>query len=128
MVPNHALVQLGLLYGDDNFQKALMITNTSGWDTDCNSANVGCLMGIKGGLAGIDAGPDWRGPVADRIYLPTADGGRSIFDCVQQSLILANLGRSLRGKPPLQPKGGARFHFDLPGSVQGFAAEDRPRR
>jgi hypothetical protein len=37
MVPNHALIHLGLLYGGDNFQKALMITNTSGWDTDCNS-------------------------------------------------------------------------------------------
>ncbi len=39
---------------EDNFQKALMITNTSGWDTDCNSANIGCLMGIKLGLKGID--------------------------------------------------------------------------
>ena len=126
VVPNHALVHLGLLYSDDSFQKALMITNTSGWDTDCNSANVGCIMGIKGGLAGIDAGPDWRGPVADRIYLPTADGGRSIFDCVQESLILANLGRGLHGKPALQPKGGARFHFDLPGALQGFTAETGP--
>ena len=43
-----------------------MIVNTCGWDTDCNSGNVGCLLGIKNGLAGLDAGPDWRGPVADR--------------------------------------------------------------
>ena len=28
--------------------------------------NVGCLLGIRNGLAGLDAGPDWRGPVADR--------------------------------------------------------------
>ena len=57
MVPNHALIILALLYGDDDFQKSLMIVNTCGWDTDCNSGNVGCLMGIKNGLAGIDAGP-----------------------------------------------------------------------
>jgi len=126
VVPNHALVMLGLLYGGDNFQRALRITNTSGWDTDCNSANVGCLMGIKGGLAAIDAGPDWRGPVADRMYLPTAEGGRAIYDCVQQSVVIANLGRKLAGQTPHFPKDGARFHFDLPGAVQGFTAEDSP--
>ncbi|NLY52908.1 MAG: ADP-ribosylglycohydrolase family protein, partial [Firmicutes bacterium] len=54
MVPNHGLIILSLLYGDDDFQKSLMIVNTSGWDTDCNSGNVGCLLGIKNGLEGID--------------------------------------------------------------------------
>ena len=89
MVPNHALIHLALLYGDDDFQKALMIVNTCGWDTDCNSGNVGCLMGIKNGLAGIEAGPDWRGPVADRLYLPTADGGRAITDAVRETYPLS---------------------------------------
>jgi ADP-ribosylglycohydrolase len=123
MVPNHALILLGLLYGDGDFQKSLMITNTAGWDTDCNSGNIGCLLGIRGGLAGIDAGPDWRGPVADRLYLPTADGGRCISDAVNESIAIANMGRALNGEAPLAPKDGARFHFSLPSSVQGFQAE-----
>ncbi|HMP38886.1 MAG TPA: ADP-ribosylglycohydrolase family protein, partial [Roseiflexaceae bacterium] len=125
-VPNHALIILGLLYGDDDFQKSLMITNTAGWDTDCNSANVGCLLGIKNGLATIDLGPDWRGPVADRIYLPTADGGRAITDAVRETYEVVNIGRALAGEPPLAPKQGARFHFELPGSVQGFTADQAP--
>jgi hypothetical protein len=100
-----------------------MITNTAGWDTDCNSGNVGCLMGIKNGLAGIDAGPDWRGPVADRLYLPTADGGRAITDAAQETYRIVNIGRSLAGQAPVAPKDGARFHFELPGSVQGFQPE-----
>ena len=58
MVPNHALIIHALLHGDDDFQKSLMIVNTCGWDTDCNSGNVGCLLGIKNGLPGIDAGSD----------------------------------------------------------------------
>ncbi|MBK8034450.1 MAG: ADP-ribosylglycohydrolase family protein [Chloroflexi bacterium] len=124
MVPNHGLILFSLLYGDDDFQKSLMIVNTSGWDTDCNSGNVGCLLGIKNGLATIDQGPDWRSPVADRLYLPTADGGRSISDAVAETYHLVNMGRALQGQAPLQPKGGARFHFDLPGSVQGFVSED----
>lgn len=126
MVPNHALIHLALLYGDNDFQKALMIVNTSGWDTDCNSGNVGCLMGIKNGLAGIEAGPDWRGPVADRLYLPTADGGRAISDAVLETYEIVNIGRALAGQAPLAPKGGARFHFELPGSVQGFQCDNTP--
>ena len=124
VVPNHGLIVLSLLYGDDDFQKTLMIVNTGGWDTDCNSGNAGCLMGIKNGLAGIEAGPDWRGPVADRLYLSTADGGRTITDAVAETYHVVNAGRALAGEAPLAPKGGARFHFELPGAVQGFMLED----
>ena len=55
IVPNHALVIHSLLYGNDDFQQSLMIVNSCGWDTDCNSGNVGALLGIKNGLAGIDS-------------------------------------------------------------------------
>jgi ADP-ribosylglycohydrolase len=126
MIPNHGVIILALLYGGDDFQKALMIANTSGWDTDCNSGNVGCIMGIKNGLAGIDAGPDWRGPVGDRMLLPSADGGRGISDAVRETYALANIGRARAGLPALAPKAGAKFHFELPGSVQGFAVESSP--
>ncbi len=124
MVPNHALIILALLYGENDFQKALMIANTSGWDTDCNSGNVGCLLGIKNGLAGLETGPDWRGPIADRLYLPTADGGRAITDAVAETFNVVNIGRALAGAAPLAPKDGARFHFELPGAVQGFQPEN----
>jgi len=124
VVPNHGLIILSLLYGENDFQRSLMIVNTAGWDTDCNSGNVGCLLGIKNGLTGLEAGPDWRGPVADRLYLPTADGGRAITDAVCETYRVVNVGRALAGKAPLTPKGGARFHFELPGSLQGFQVED----
>jgi hypothetical protein len=126
MVPNHALIIHALLHGDDDFQKSLMIVNTCGWDTDCNAGNVGCILGIKNGLAGIDAGPDWRGPVADRMYLATADGGRAITDALTESYHIVNIGRALAGAAPVAPKHGARFHFSLPGAVQGFTAEATP--
>lgn len=124
IIPNHALIILSLLYGEGNFQKSLMIANTSGWDTDCNSGNVGCLLGIRNGLAGLEAGPDWRGPVADRLYLPTADGGRAVTDALTEAYHIVNIGRSLAGLDPVLPKDAARFHFELPGAVQGFLPED----
>ena len=126
IVPNHGVVILGILYGQGSFQKALMITNTCGWDTDCNSGNVGCFMGIKLGLPGIDAGPDFRSPVADRLYLPTADGGRCISDAVTETYKIVNSGRALAGLEPLAPKNAARFHFSLPGCQQGWTIEDSP--
>jgi ADP-ribosylglycohydrolase len=120
VVPNHALIVHALLHGDDDFTRSLTIVNTSGWDTDCNAGNLGCLLGIKNGLAGLDAGPDWRGPVADRMYLSSADGGRAITDALTEAIHVADIGRALAGEPRRRPKDGARFGFALPGSVQGF--------
>ena len=124
MVPNHGLIILGLLYGDSDFSKSMLVVNTAGWDTDCNSGNLGCLLGIKDGLDTFDHGKDWRGPVADRLYLPAADSGRSITDAVIETQHIVNMGRALAGKEPITPKNGARFHFELPGSVQGFRSAD----
>lgn len=126
MIPNHGVIVLALVHGRDDFQESLLVANTAGWDTDCNSGNVGCLLGIKNGLAGIEAGPDWRGPVADRLFLPTADGGRCLTDAVRESYELVRAGCALAGQKFDPPKGGARYHFDLPGAVQGWRFEDSP--
>jgi ADP-ribosylglycohydrolase len=120
VVPNHAIIILSLLYSEDDFRRALMIANTAGWDTDCNSGNVGCLMGIKNGLTAIDA--KLREPVADRLYLSTADGGRCITDAVRETYEICRIANQLGQVGPI-PKQDARFHFELPGSVQGFEVQ-----
>ena len=127
MVPNHGLIIHALLHGEGDFSETLKIVNTCGWDTDCNSGNVGCLMGILVGLDGIDAsvarGIDWRGPIADRLYCPTSDGDRCISDCVREASHIINMGHTLAGEPSYRPKQGAQFHFSFPGSVQGFQVQ-----
>ncbi|KAK8108368.1 hypothetical protein PG984_014169 [Apiospora sp. TS-2023a] len=109
---------------DGDFHQAMHIIATSGWDTDSNGesiGNVGCLVAIMSGLKGFEGGPDWRGPVADRALITTADGGYAINNAARLALDVANLGRQLRGQKPLPPpKDGAQFHFTFPGSVQGF--------
>lgn len=125
MVPNHGLIIASLLHANDDFSLGMEIINTSGWDTDCNSGNLGCLMGIKNGLAGIDAGlTDWRGPVADRIYVPTADPSWGISDCVHEAEAIIATGQRINGGTYQAPKNGARFHFSYPGSVQGFTVTE----
>lgn len=125
MIPNHALIILSLLHGDGDFQKSLMIVNTCGWDTDCNSANVGCILGVMNGLDGISSGADFRGPVADRLLLPTAEGGECLSDALREAYKLIEFGTILAGEQFQAPKNGARFHFSLPGSVQGFQPDTR---
>ncbi len=124
VVPNHALIILATLYGQNSFQEAMRIANTAGWDTDCNAGNVGCLFGIRNGLAGLDAGPDFRTPIADRMYISTADGGAAITDAVIETQSLVAAGLALAGAPALAAaKNGARFNFNFPGSFQGFHAK-----
>ena len=121
VIPNHALMIMAVLHAPDDFHRAQMIVNTSGWDTDCNAGNVGCLQGIMLGLDGLDGGPDWRGPIADRMLISSADGGFAINDAVRVAHCIAHFGHALAGVPaPAAPKDGARFHFSLPGATQGF--------
>lgn len=116
IVPNHGLVILALLHGAGDFDRSMTIVNTCGWDTDCNAGNVGCILGVRNGLPGISE--RWREPVADRLYLPSADGGRSITDAAREAIAVADAGRRLAGQDPLPPR--PRFDFNLPGSVQGW--------
>jgi ADP-ribosylglycohydrolase len=124
IVPNHGLIILSLLYSQGDFQRAETIVNTCGWDTDCNAGNVGCILGVRNGLAAFEGGPDWRGPVADRLYLPTADGGRAISDVLRETDFILKTAYAMHGEKWISPKGGARFHFSLPGSVQGFRTQE----
>lgn len=123
IIPNHGLMISALIYAGHDFHSAMHIINTCGWDTDCNSGNIGCLVAIMHGLAAFEGGPDWRGPLADQALISSADGGYSINNAVRIAYDIANLGRQLAGEPPLPPvKKGAQYHFSLPGSVQGFIA------
>src|SRR5215216_1836301 len=124
IVPNHGLIILSLLYSQGDFSRAQTIVNTCGWDTDCNAGNVGCILGVLNGLAAFEGGPDWRGPVADRLYVPTADGGRAVSDALRETDFILESTYAIRGEKWIHPKGGARYHFSLPGSVQGFRPRD----
>ncbi len=124
VIPNHALMVMAWSYALDDFRRALAIVTTAGWDTDCNAANVGTVMGLVAGLDGISKDYDFRGPFADRMLLPTAEGSRHVSDCLQEALHIARIGRKIMGWPELEaPKGGAWHHFILPGSRHGYMVE-----
>ncbi len=126
VVPNHAVMVMAWCYAPDNFRQSQAIINTAGWDTDCNAANVGCVMGVKLGLARINENYDFQGPFADRLYLPTAEGTRSVSDVLREALHLIQIGCRIMGWDiPAAPKKGALFHFSQPGAQHGFMPEDQ---
>ena len=50
VVPNHAIMVMAWACSGNNFHRAMSIIATAGWDTDCNAANVGSVMGLVAGL------------------------------------------------------------------------------
>ena len=118
MMPNHALVIASLLLGGDDLQRGLMIAVSSGWDTDCNAGNLACLNGIRLGMEAFADGPDFRGPVADLMYVVCADGGECLSDAVIETRRVLRTAAALQDTEYTPPK--ARFAFEFPGSVQGW--------
>ncbi len=118
MVPNHAMVIASIILGGDDFQKSIGIAASAAWDTDCNAGNVGAFNGIRLGIEGIDAGADFRTPVADLMYVVTSDGGSVVTDAVIESRKIIKAAARLRGDTVSIPS--ERYAFDFPGSLQGF--------
>lgn len=122
MITNHLALLMALIMGGDDFNKACMIACSAGWDTDCNSGNVGALNGIRLGLEGFAKGADIRKPVADRLYVVTSDSGETISDAVLETRKIVKAAAALAGEEVDIPK--ERYAFEYPGSVQGIIPFD----
>ena len=114
-----------MLLGGDDFRRAVTIAASAGYDTDCNAGSVGCLNGVRLGLAAIPA--ELREPVADRLLVVTAEGGRCVSDAVHETRRILHAGAAFRSVPGSRDVAGfaparwPRFGFELPGARQGFA-------
>ena len=58
--PNTMIVTMALLYGGGDFAKSLCLAVEACFDTDCNGATVGSVMGMLCGRGGI--GEEWTEP------------------------------------------------------------------
>jgi ADP-ribosylglycohydrolase len=63
---NAALVTAALIFARGDFEQAIATAVLGGWDTDCNGATVGSIMGA---LLGASALPRrWIMPLNDTLY------------------------------------------------------------
>ncbi|MBW7462271.1 ADP-ribosylglycohydrolase family protein, partial [Paenibacillus sepulcri] len=90
IIPNAAVIVLSLLYGGGDFSRSINICNMCGWDTDCNVANVGTIMGVRNGLDGID--DSWRKPINDFLCCSSVIGTLNILDIPWCASYIASFG------------------------------------
>lgn len=81
---NAALCTAALLYAGDDFEKAIATAVLGGWDTDCNGATVGSIMGAKLGASNL---PDnWIEPLHDTLYSAIPDFHPiAVSECAKRS-------------------------------------------
>lgn len=64
-IPNAVIVALCLLFSGGDYSRGITLAVMQGFDTDCNGATVGSIIGMAHGSAAIDA--RWAEPVNGRL-------------------------------------------------------------
>ena len=87
-INNAALVVMGLLYGADNYETGIVVSVRGGWDTDCNGATVGSILGAKFGAKALPG--KWVGVLNDRLLSSVRDcNDNSISDLAARTHVVA---------------------------------------
>ena len=107
---NVAFTVLGLLWGNCDFKKSMIIAINCGDDTDCTGATVGALLGIMYGTKGIPS--DWRQHLGDSIVNVSIIKGHGYFPktCTELTdCVFSLLGATMRTPNEELAGKGSRF-------------------
>lgn len=63
--PNAAIEVVALWFGEGNFEKTMLIGAMAGLDVDCNTAQIGNIVGVLNGKDGIE--DKWITPIGEDI-------------------------------------------------------------
>ena len=72
---NVSYATIGLLWGEGDFKKSMIIAINCGDDTDCTGATVGATLGILYGTAGVPE--DWQKHIGDSIVTVSINKGNN---------------------------------------------------
>ena len=65
-ISNAMIVAAALLYGGGDFGRSICTAVGMAFDTDCNGATVGSVLGMRGGIDSID--DYWKKPINGKIH------------------------------------------------------------
>ena len=74
-IPNAMIVAASLLYGEMDYSKSICMSVETGFDTDCNGATVGSILGMMLGAKNIPK--YWTKPLNDTVHT-SIDGYESV--------------------------------------------------
>ncbi len=94
IIPNMALMVMAMCYGDNDFDRTMIILNSSGWDTDCNCGNVGSIMGALLGLEGIPE--KWILPLNDTVNCSSCVGSLNLQTISGSAVMFTRLACKLK--------------------------------
>lgn len=82
---NAMIVVAALLYGKNDYAKSICMAVETGFDTDCNGATVGSILGMANGVDSIPA--YWSDPINNKLYTSIFGVGTvKITDCVEKTM------------------------------------------
>jgi len=85
-IPNALIVTIALLYGNGDFSKSICLAVQIGYDTDCNGATVGSVLGMLNGFDSI--GDEWVKPLNNKLDTGiTGMGVVEISDLVEKTIL-----------------------------------------
>ena len=84
-ISNSMIVTAALLYGNDDFGKSICMAVQTGFDTDCNGATIGSVLGIKNGFKSIPN--EWVKPLNNELDTSIFGVGKiKISDIVESTM------------------------------------------
>ncbi len=85
VISNAMIVCAALLYGGGDYGKSICLAVETAFDTDCNGATVGSVLGMRGGYAAV--GEAWKAPLGDKLYTEFVKSPCvSVRACVKKTL------------------------------------------
>ncbi len=122
---NVAYVILGLLYGECDFKKSVILAVDCGDDTDCTGATTGALLGIMHGMDGIPE--DWQVYIGDDIESICLLNGHGRFprSCTELTDCVLNLlPVTLRTSMQMLYTNGQKVEIGGENDFSGITPED----
>lgn len=84
-ISNAMIVAAALLYGEGDFARSVCMAVETGFDTDCNGATVGSIIGMMNGTSGIPK--EWTDPINGTLDTSIFGVGKvSVDDMVEKTV------------------------------------------
>lgn len=91
-ISNAMIVTMALLVGEGDFGKSVCAAVQAAFDTDCNGATVGSIIGMRNGISGIPA--QWSAPFGGRLLTSIQDYNNvSVDELVANTLDIMKNGK-----------------------------------